>query len=132
MRRYEKKMVLVIFSLACAHARDTPRVAIDGDLSDKFWPQLHSEKLLAIEKGAVSEIGGEVRAAISGGFLYLSARLPEAQGRVTARSIGRNPIWEGGGEDREVTQARQYAYGTPEGEDFVRFVIRVYNENDWM
>jgi hypothetical protein len=77
-------------------------------------------------------MGGEVRATIAGRYLYVSARMPEPTGRVTARSIGRNPIWEGGGEARDITQAHQYSNGAPEGEDYVRFVIRVYNENDWM
>jgi len=31
-----------------------------------------------------------------------------------------------------MTDARRITYGTPDGEDYIRFVIRVYNENDWM
>ena len=31
-----------------------------------------------------------------------------------------------------MTDARRVTCGAPEGEDYVRFVIRVYNENDWM
>ena len=64
--------------------------------------------------------------------MYLAARLPEPTGRVTARSIGRNPIWEGGGEAGQPTSARKYTYGAPEGEDFVRFLIRVSSQDDWM
>ena len=69
---------------------------------------------------------------VAGKYLYLGATLPEPSGRVAARSIGVNPVWEGGGEARGVTRPGRMTYGTPEGEDFVRFIIRNYNENDWM
>jgi dienelactone hydrolase len=58
--------------------------------------------------------------------------LPEPSGRVVARSIGFDPVWEGGGEARGVTDPDRVTYGAPEGEDYVAFVIRVYDENDWM
>ena len=39
-------------------------------------------------------MGGEIRATIVGRYLYVGARLPEPNGRVTARLTGRNPAWE--------------------------------------
>jgi dienelactone hydrolase len=86
---------------------------------------------MPIEPGVSAGIGGEIRSVIAGRYLYLSARLPEPSGRMVARSIGLDPVWEGGGEARSLTAASRVTYGAPEGEDFVRFVIRVYNENDW-
>jgi cephalosporin-C deacetylase-like acetyl esterase len=132
MRSRFQGLLLLSFSLVLANAADSQRVMIDGKATDTFWQQVHSEKLAPAESGVPSGMGGEVRATIAGRYLYLSARMPEPTGRVTARSIGRNPIWEGGGEARSITEARQYSNGAPEGEDYVRFVIRVYNENDWM
>ena len=125
-------VVILSYSLVLANAAAPQRVIIDGKLTDTFWQQVHSEKLAPTEAGVPSEMGGEVRATIAGRYLYLSARMPEPTGRLTSRSIGRNPIWEGGGEARSITEARQYSNGAPEGEDYVRFVIRLYNENDWM
>ncbi len=88
-------------------------IVIDGNLNDPFWHDLAAGKLVSVEAQASSNIGGEVRAVMSGRYLYLSAQLPEPDGYVTARSIGRNPNWE-------------------EGEDLLQIIIRVYNENDWM
>jgi dienelactone hydrolase len=88
-------------------------VVIDGSLTDPFWRDVAAGKLVSVETQTPIDIGGEVRAVMAGRYLYLSARLPESDGYVTARSIGRNPHWE-------------------EGEDIFQAVIRVYNENDWM
>jgi dienelactone hydrolase len=107
-------------------------VVIDGRPDDGFWHHATSAKLVPESPGIPAEVGGDVRAAIAGKYLYLSAFLPEPGGRVTARSIGVNPIWEGGGESRNMRLARRITYGEPEGEDYVRFVLRVYDENDWM
>src|SRR5262245_47475125 len=74
------------------------QVTIDGNLTENFWTRAASGRLMPIEPGVAVEIGGEIRAIIAGRYLYLSARLPEPSGRVVARSIGVNPVWEGGGE----------------------------------
>src|SRR5947199_346909 len=42
--------------------------------------------------GAFLPAGGEMRAVVRGGYLCLSARLPETT-RVVARSTGLNPVW---------------------------------------
>src|SRR5579872_6022734 len=94
----------------CAQSRATG-VVIDGELNDPIWTHVPPGQLRALESG-VPEDGGEIRARISGRFLYLAARLPESSGRVVARSIGKNPSWE--------------------AEDSISIVIRVLNENDWM
>ncbi|HET9180195.1 MAG TPA: acetylxylan esterase [Terriglobia bacterium] len=107
-------------------------VVIDGGADDSFWHTVRPAKLVPEGAGVPAEMGGEVRAAVAGRYLYLSAVLPEPGGNVTARSIGVNPVWEGGGEARHMKEARRITYGEPEGEDFVRFILRVYNENDWM
>jgi len=107
------------------------QVFVDGDLSDPLWQQVRAVKLAPSEDGVPASMGGEVRAVVAGSYLYLGARLPEPSGRVVARSIGVDPVWEGGGEARGMTNARRITYGEPEGEDYIRFVIRVYNENDW-
>jgi len=107
-------------------------LVIDGQTDESFWQNVHPAKLVPEGAGVPPEMGGEVRAAVAGRYLYLSAVLPEPGGNVTARSIGVNPVWEGGGEARHMKAARRITYGEPEGEDFVRFILRVYNENDWM
>jgi dienelactone hydrolase len=107
-------------------------VVIDGRADDGFWRHVKPAKLAPEEGGVPADMSGEVRAAVAGKYLYLSAHLPEPRGNVTARSIGVNPVWEGGGEARHLKAPRRMTYGEPDGEDFVRFVLRVYNENDWM
>jgi cephalosporin-C deacetylase-like acetyl esterase len=124
--------VVCLCLLTLVKAAELQRVVIDGRPTDAFWQQIRSGNLVPTEARDPAEVGGEVRAAIASGYLYLSARMTEPGGLVTARSIGRNPIWEGGGEARAITEVRQYSNGAPEGEDYVRFFIRVYNENDWM
>ena len=107
-------------------------VVIDGRTDESFWQNVRPAKLVPEAAGIPADRGGEVRAVVAGKYLYLSAVLPEPGGNVTARSIGVNPVWEGGGEARHLKAARRITYGEPEGEDFVRFMLRVYNENDWM
>jgi dienelactone hydrolase len=121
----------VVLLIACIRV-PAQGVVVDGRADDGFWHHATSAKLVPESPGIPAEVGGDVRAAIAGKYLYLSAFLPEPGGRVTARSIGVNPIWEGGGESRNMRLARRITYGEPEGEDYVRFVLRVYDENDWM
>ena len=76
---------------------------------------LSAEKLAPVERGVPAELGGEVRIEQRGAHLLLSARLPEPGGKVLARSIGRNPVWE------------KDALGAPAVEDRVRWHIRCGN-----
>ena len=127
MCRWIAGLLTLIFTLARAGQGPTPQVRIDGQPTEAFWQNLAPEKLGPVETGVPAEAGGEVRAAMADRYLYLSARLPEPSGRVTARAIGKNPVWEGGGE----SPLSQYD-AAPEGEDYVRFVLRVARENEWM
>jgi dienelactone hydrolase len=130
------RLLVVLFGLSSAVMLAVPpqdsRVVIDGELNDRFWQEVASAQLVPAEAGVPPETGGEIRTAMAGRYLYLGARLPEPDGRLAARSIGRNPVWEGGELARHADSPRHYSYGVAEGEDFVRVVIRVYNENDWM
>src|SRR5215471_8993817 len=112
-------------------APSAAQVSIDGELEEPFWQRVHPAKGVPSEDGLAAALGGEVRAATGSGYLYLSARLPEPGGRVMASSIGFDPVWEGSSEAREIAFFHLYG-GAPEGEDYVRFFIRVYNENEWM
>jgi len=67
---------------------------IDGLLNDAIWKGLSPEKLIPSETGVPPEMGGDVRVTIVGRYLCVAARLPEPSGRITARLIGRNPVWE--------------------------------------
>jgi dienelactone hydrolase len=98
-------------SPAVSQSRVAP-VQIDGELRESFWSQVRPGTLTPTEAGVPAETGGEVRATLSGRYLYLGARLPEPSGRFTTRSIGKNPHWE--------------------EEDALTFVIRAESENDWM
>ena len=109
--RFGLILLLSVASLAFGQAQTNP-VVIDGDLRDSLWAHAARGKLVPNEAGVPSVTGGEVKTILSGGYLYLGARLPEPSGRFTARSIGKNPRWE--------------------EEDRLTFVIRVANENDWM
>ena len=70
------------------------------------------ERLAPTEPGVPAELGGDVRAEHRGNHIHHEARLPEPGGKVLARSIGKNPVWE------------KDALGSPELEDRVRWVLR--------
>ncbi len=70
--------------LGWALAAAAQPVIIDGSLDETLW-----------RNAATHQLGpGELRVAVAGRYLYAGARLPEPGGRVTARSMGRNPHWE--------------------------------------
>jgi len=77
-------------------------VVVDGELTDSLWQQIASEKMAPIGRGVPASLGGEVQSAVTGGYLYLGARLPEPTGRITARSMGINPNWEEGEDQLEI------------------------------
>lgn len=64
-------------------------VIIDGNLDDVAWQSARVIGLLSIESFGA---GGEVRLAVWGSYLCMSARLQEPD-RVVAHSTGRNPNW---------------------------------------
>jgi cephalosporin-C deacetylase-like acetyl esterase len=108
------------------------RVVVDGQPSESFWQQLIPRELVPTQPGVRAVLGGQVRAAVAGTYLYLSAGLPEPSGQVTALAMGRDPLWQGGSLEREETIPRMYTFGAVDGEDFVRFVIVMQNGTAWM
>ncbi len=91
--------LILIFScfttLVFAESREITPI-IDGQLNDSIWQRIQPQRLSPTEAGVPEATGGEVRSAVTHGYLYFSARLPEPSGRLTARSIGINPNWENG------------------------------------
>jgi cephalosporin-C deacetylase-like acetyl esterase len=86
--------ILIVWCAIAVAQPQAQRLVIDGRLDDAFWKGLPAQKLVPSETGVPLDAGGEIRLAISGRYLYVAARLPEAAGRVTARVTGRNPNWE--------------------------------------
>ena len=112
--RAQIRLAILFAAIASFSASQSPvaTVSIDGELNENLWDQVRPGTLEPTEAGVPAGTGGEIRARLSGRYLYLGARLPEPSGRFTARSIGKNPHWE--------------------EEDALTFVIRMANENDWM
>ena len=92
MFRWIVAPLALILSLASAAPAQNAQVVIDGQPTEGFWEKLVPGKFAPVEAGVPTDQGGEVRSVIAGRYLYLSARLPEPSGRLTARSIGRNPV----------------------------------------
>jgi len=69
-------------------------LSVDGSLDDKIWRSAAQINLTPAEQGVPPELGGAVKLVARGGHLCLAAFLPEPGGRVLARSIGYNPVWE--------------------------------------
>ncbi|MBM3737740.1 MAG: hypothetical protein FJW39_18325 [Acidobacteria bacterium] len=67
---------------------------IDGSVEDPFWQGVPAQRLAPAEAGVPADLGGQVRVAFCGRSLCFSATLPEPGGRIVARALGRNPVWE--------------------------------------
>jgi dienelactone hydrolase len=80
--------------LAMAQSQAQPLLTIDGALNDPLWKGIAPQQFQPSQPGIPIDIGGQVRAIVAGRYLCVAARLPEPTGRITARSIGRNPAWE--------------------------------------
>lgn len=83
-------------------------LVIDGELDESIWQSAATLPLKAAGFGTPFPGDGESRAVVRGGFLCLSARLPESQ-RLVAISTGRNPIFLR--EDRVIWKFYTYAAG---------------------
>jgi dienelactone hydrolase len=88
-----------LFCFAAAASGATLRVpairaplTIDGVADEEIWKQATVLPVHSVDFGAPFPAGGEMRAVVRGGYLCLSARLPETA-RVVARSTGLNPVW---------------------------------------
>lgn len=67
-------------------------LTVDGVADEEIWKQAAVFPQHSPDFGAPFPPGGEIRAVVRGGYLCLSARLPETS-RVVARSTGLNPPW---------------------------------------
>ena len=89
-------LILLTGAAASAATLTIPRaggpLTIDGSLDDPPWRQARVLPLSAADFGAPFPEGGETRVLIHGGFLCVSARLPEPD-RVVAYSAGRDPAF---------------------------------------
>jgi hypothetical protein len=113
--------MLVIFLLTLAVAGSSPAtdvpqssasLTLNGRLDDPFWRSIPLQTLIPAETGVPEELGGDIRIGMRGGYLCFAARLPEPGGKVLARSIGRNAVWE-----RDAVEL-------PEVEDRVRYWLQ--------
>ena len=87
-------MSKLIFGYLCVTALAGAQTILDGNLDDQLWQKASAGKLVPAEAGVPAALGGEIRTAIAGRYVYIGARLPEPTGRFTARSLGRDPNWE--------------------------------------
>jgi cephalosporin-C deacetylase-like acetyl esterase len=78
-----------------------------------------SARLMPTEPGVPESMGGEVVVSRCGAGVCVGARLPEFSGRVLARSMGRNPVWE-----RDAVES-------PELEDRVRIELEGEGKRAW-
>ncbi|MCC6263252.1 MAG: acetylxylan esterase [Bryobacterales bacterium] len=86
----------IVFLIAMAKAgmgATSPGLTLDGRIDDPFWETSPPQRLIPVETGVPSALGGEVWGAFRGGYLCLAAKLPEPGGKILAWSIGRNPVW---------------------------------------
>lgn len=81
-------------------------LTIDGKTDDEFW---HSARILTLRNPDIVHPGegGEVRIAVRGNYLCLSAMIPDSD-HLVARSTGINPTWE-----REDLIAWRLKYQSP-------------------
>ena len=94
-------------------------ITIDGDPSDPFWGDVGSQTLVPAGPGVPAALGGSFQVGLAGSHLCLAARLPEPGGKIVARSIGRNPVWERDAPGSPPVEDRlrfQMAYRTASGE----------------
>lgn len=104
----------ITFACAIVGPESSPAatsLTLDGRLDDPFWQSVPVQNLSPSEEG-VPDSGGTVRVKQYGRYLCFAMHLPEPGGKVLARSIGRNPIWQ-----KDATNA-------PAVEDRVVYALR--------
>ncbi len=69
-------------------------LTVDGNLNDNIWHFLRILHLKPSEPGVPEELGGNVRIVIRGSHLCIGAFCPEPGGKILAKSLGFNPVWE--------------------------------------
>lgn len=90
----QRAVRLFVWGAAGAFPAMAQPLVVDGSLNDAIWREVAVQKLVPSEAGVPSDRGGEIRTLVAGRYLYVSARLPEPGGRVSARLTGRNPSFE--------------------------------------
>lgn len=86
---------------------------VDGRLDDSIWNKAQTLSLSPTIPGLPEELRGNVRVTEKDGFVAIAAELPEPGGKVQARSIGYNPVWE------------KYALTSPAVEDRIRIEFKM-------
>lgn len=71
-----------------------PELRLDGELTDEQWRAATPVPLRPAFLGVPADLGGEVRVVHLQFDTLVGAYLPEPGGRVLARSVGVNPVWE--------------------------------------
>ncbi len=112
MRLMAAFVIAIGAAMGAQVAQSTAPLTIDGNLAEPFWQSIPAQRLTPVEAGVPPELGGDIRLALRGAELVLAARCPEPRGKVLARSIGRNPVWE------------RDSLGSPEVEDRVEYRLR--------
>jgi hypothetical protein len=101
MNQGSLKLRVLLLCTATALGAEAPSVTIpsisgaltiDGQPDEPVWQGARVFPLVSSEFGSPFPAGGEARIATRGGYLCLSARIPEPD-RVVAHSTGRNPNW---------------------------------------
>lgn len=95
-------------------------LVIDGVLDDDVWNGIPALKLKPTEVGVPVELGGDFRIFMRDEHLCIGVFCPEPGGKVLAKSIGYNPIWE------------KDAFTSPDVEDIVifQFMFSAVKENN--
>ena len=97
-------------------------LTVDGNLNDKIWQSLRILSLKPSEPGVPEELGGNVRIILRGDYLCIGAFCPEPGGKVLAKSLGFNPVWEKNAssspetEDRLLYKIKFHTIGSKESE----------------
>ncbi|MGH9629543.1 MAG: hypothetical protein ACRD7E_14595, partial [Bryobacteraceae bacterium] len=107
--RYKSWILLLATCTVHLTAAD---LVLNGKLDDPYWSTIPSSQMMPVQQGIPKDMGGDIRVGVRAGYLCLAARLPEEGGKVLARSIGRNPVWE------------RDALESPPVEDRVNYLLR--------
>jgi dienelactone hydrolase len=111
--------LVVIGAAVCVEVpRSSAPLSIDGNLAEPFWQSIPAQQFRPVEAGVPAELGGDILVALRGNELVFAAHCPEPGGRVLARSIGRNPIWE------------RDSLASPEVEDRVEYQLQYGTAGD--
>jgi dienelactone hydrolase len=96
MREFLFYLLILTALDACGATLVIPSVSgpltIDGSVDEELWKKAAVLPGESSRFGAAFPSGGETRVAVRGGYLCVSARLPD-RGRIVAKSTGQNASW---------------------------------------